>query len=53
MMTDGLEVELQDAELSTEITLVTELIVAATESAGPLSQEAIDRLLGVGSQTVG
>ena len=46
-MTDELEVDLQDAELISEITLVTDLIVAATESVGPMSQETIDRLLGI------
>lgn len=50
-MTDGLEVELQDAELSSEIALVTDLIVAATESSGPMSQETIDQLLGLGART--
>lgn len=38
--------ELKDPELLTEVELLTELIIAANNHAGPLEQEVIDRLLG-------
>ena len=38
---------LHDATLDAEIQLVGELVVAATGSDGPLSQEQIDAALGV------
>ncbi|GAA1252173.1 MULTISPECIES: hypothetical protein [Oryzihumus] len=38
---------LTDGDLQFEIELVGELVVAATSSDGPLSQDEIDRLLGV------
>ncbi|MGI8716258.1 MAG: hypothetical protein ACR2JN_00320 [Lapillicoccus sp.] len=43
--------ELQDDVLQEEIELVGELVVAATSSAGRLSQVQIDRLLGVAEET--
>ena len=44
-MTNALDIELHDAELIDEITLVSELMVAASESEVPLSQERIDAIL--------
>jgi len=44
-MTDALEVDLQDAELFAEIQLLADLMVAAVQSAGPVSQATIDRIL--------
>jgi hypothetical protein len=38
---------LTDDDLQSEIELVGDLVVAATSSTGPLSQEQIDRLLGL------
>lgn len=38
---------LRDAPLEDEITLVGDLVVAATSHDGPLSQEDIDRALGL------
>ncbi len=38
---------LTDGELQSEIELVGDLVVAASSSDGPLSQNEIDRLLGV------
>ncbi len=38
---------LTDDDLQSEIELVGDLVVAATSSTGPLTQEEIDRLLGV------
>lgn len=39
---------LTDGALQSEIELVGDLVVAATSSEGPLPQDEIDRLLGVG-----
>ena len=38
---------LTDDDLQSEIELVGDLVVAATSSAGPLTQDQIDQLLGV------
>jgi hypothetical protein len=38
---------LRDAPLEDEIALVGELVVAATSHDGPLTQEEIDRVLGL------
>ena len=46
-MPDQFDVTLKDDDLLDEVELTTTLIVAASESDGPLSQEEIDRLLGV------
>lgn len=45
--TDTLDVDLHDAELTDEIHLVTELMVLASEVAGPLDQQTVDAVLGV------
>jgi hypothetical protein len=44
-MTDPLDVDLQDCELTAEIALVTDLMVAASESEQHLSQACIDDIL--------
>jgi len=44
---DALNVELHDTELMTEIGLVTELMVVASESVRPMGQRAIDVVLGI------
>jgi hypothetical protein len=38
---------LHDEQLETEIRLVGDLVLAASQCEGPLSQEAIDRILGL------
>jgi len=44
---DDLDDKLFDGELESEIELVSELVVAATFSDGPLPQKEIDQLLGM------
>jgi len=44
---DRLDVPLEDAELLAEVELTTNLIIAASESEATLSQEQVDRLLGL------
>ena len=46
-MDDQLNVPLEDAELLAEVELTTNLIIAASESEGALSQTEVDRLLGL------
>ena len=46
MVHDQFNVPLEDAELLGEVQLLTDLIIAATDAAGPLEALAIDRLLG-------
>ncbi|MFZ5847588.1 hypothetical protein [Nocardioides pakistanensis] len=46
-MDDKLNVPLEDAELLDEVELTTNLIIAASESEASLSQEQVDRLLGL------
>ncbi|GGD07581.1 hypothetical protein [Nocardioides daphniae] len=46
-MIDPFDVTLEDGDLMGEVELTTNLIVAASESDGPLSRDEIDRLLGV------
>jgi hypothetical protein len=45
---DQLNVHLEDPEQLAEVRLLTELIIAATESSGRLGAQTIDRLLGTG-----
>jgi hypothetical protein len=45
---DQLDVSVHDTEVLAEIEMMTNLIIATTESAGPLSQVRIDEILGVG-----
>ena len=46
-MTDVPEADLTDADLDSEIQLLAELIVTASEAAGALDQRTLDILLGV------
>ena len=46
-MQDPFDVTLEDCDLLGEVELTTTLIVAASESDGPLESDEIDRLLGV------
>jgi hypothetical protein len=48
MVADDAEVDtLTDSDLQSEIELVGELVVAASASDAPLSQDEVDRVLGV------
>jgi len=49
-MHDQFDVTLEDADLLGEVELTTNLIIAASESEEHLSQEEIDRILGVTPQ---
>jgi hypothetical protein len=44
---DQFDVNLEDSDLLTEVELVADLMVAATETDGHLSQDQIDTILGV------
>jgi len=44
-MIDPLDVDLRDGELETEIRLLTDLMVAASQCPGPLTQTIIDEVL--------
>jgi hypothetical protein len=44
---DQLDVTVQDTEVLDEIEMMTNLIIATSESEGPLSQGRIDEILGV------
>lgn len=46
-MADQFDVTLEDPELLLEVEMTTNLIVAASETDDHLSQEEIDRILGV------
>jgi hypothetical protein len=46
-MNDRLDVSMQDAEILDEIEITSNLMIAASETDGPLSQERIDRILGI------
>lgn len=46
-MPDPLDVDLQDDDLVAEILLLTDLMVTASQSEGPLPRPVIDRVLGV------
>ena len=46
-MADHLDVPLEDAVLMEEVELISTLMIAASETEGPLEQDQIDRLLGV------
>ena len=46
-MHDQFDVSLEDPELMGEVELTTALIIAASESDGPLPQSEIDRILGI------
>jgi hypothetical protein len=44
---DDFDANLTDEDLVSEIELVSQLVVAATSSDGPLHQDEVDHLLGV------
>lgn len=46
-MTELQDLDLQDDDLLEEIGLTGELMVLAAESSGPISQTAVDAVLGV------
>ena len=46
-MHDQFDISLEDSDLLTEVEMTTNLIIAASEADGPLSQEEIDEILGV------
>lgn len=49
---DGLDVPMQDAEILDEIEITSNLMIAASEADGPLTQDSIDRILGVRDRMV-
>jgi len=49
-MDDQLNVPLEDSELLAEVELTTNLIIAASESDSSLSQDEVDRLLGLADE---
>ncbi|MFC7493193.1 MULTISPECIES: hypothetical protein [unclassified Nocardioides] len=46
-MQDQFDISLEDSDLLGEVELTTNLIIAASETDGPLSVDEIDRILGV------
>ncbi len=46
-MHDQFDISLEDSDLLTEVELTTNLIIAASESDGPLSLAEIDKILGI------
>jgi hypothetical protein len=48
---DQFDISLEDSDLLTEVELTTNLIIAASEADGPLSQGEIDRILGLDAAT--
>jgi hypothetical protein len=50
---DRLDVQPHDAEVLEEIELISNLMIAASEAAGPLPQDAIDAILGLPGQRRG
>ena len=48
-MHDQFDISLTDSDLLTEVEMTTNLIIAASEADGPLSQDEIDRILGLES----
>ena len=46
-MHDQFDISLEDSDLLTEVEMTTNLIIAASEADGPLTQDEIDRILGV------
>ncbi len=47
---DRLDVQPHDADVLEEIELTSNLMIAASEAAGPLTQDMIDNILGVPGQ---
>ena len=50
-MNDQLDVSVHDTEVLAEIEMMTNLIIATSESDGPLPQPQIDEILGVDEGT--
>lgn len=50
-MNDQLDVDIHDVDVLNEIEMMTNLIIATSESAGPLTQNQIDLILGVSDDT--
>ncbi len=46
-MNDQLDVDIHDLDVLNEIEMMTNLIIATSESDGPLTQNQIDSILGV------
>ena len=46
-MHDQFDISLEDSDLLTEVEMTTNLIIAASEADGPLTQDEIDRILGL------
>lgn len=46
-MNDQLDVSVHDTEVLSEIEMMTNLIIATSETEGPLEQARIDEILGV------
>ncbi|MBD8868298.1 hypothetical protein [Nocardioides donggukensis] len=46
-MADQFDITLEDDDLLAEVELTTNLIIAASEADGPLSQSQIDAILGL------
>ncbi len=44
---DEFDVQIQDVDVLDEIEMTSNLMIAASETEGPLGQEAIDEILGV------
>jgi hypothetical protein len=49
-MDDRLDVQPHDQDVLEEIELISNLMIAASEAAGPLAQAAIDTILGIPAQ---
>ena len=49
-MDDRLDVQPHDEDVLEEIELISNLMIAASEAAGPLPQSMIDSILGVPAQ---
>ncbi|MGI8888163.1 MAG: hypothetical protein ACR2GB_04205 [Nocardioidaceae bacterium] len=49
-MNDQLDVDIHDRDVLNEIEMMTNLIIATSESDGPLTQNQIDFILGVSEQ---
>lgn len=49
-MNDRLDVPTHDADMLDEIEMTSNLMIAASESDGPLTQDSIDRILGIRSR---
>ncbi|MGH3356896.1 MAG: hypothetical protein ACRDOJ_13445 [Nocardioidaceae bacterium] len=48
---DKFEVELHDSDVLVEIQIATDLMIAASEADGPMSQRTIDEVLGIDHDT--